>query len=188
MHPETEIAADFWSYVNKRARGDQGEGEYFPSPPALMAELERQYWIIRELRGAGAEELKAYLVPSLDHSKYGESPVPWFSYGTGDDGYHLPPTGFPTLQAALYDYLLAVAGDVLVGNSYEVWLRSVTHILSDAVRDPGRLVIPVLKRTYDNEVYDVRETELCTMVISDDWGVLRCETFDFACRNYERHG
>jgi hypothetical protein len=98
-----------------------------------------------------------------------------------------PPTGLPTLQAALYDYLLANVGGPLIANSFETWAGAVAQILADAVRDPNRLVIAVPKRTSDDRIADRREAETQTMTISDDWSVLRQETFDFARRTYESH-
>ncbi len=178
MHPETEIAAEFWLYVNERGHGSTTD--LYPKPPALMGELVRRYWT--SLESKDEEKLRSYLVRVT-----GESDQPWVLLSPEQDAdfYHLPPTGFPTLQEALYDYLLASVGDLLIANDYDLWLRAVAHILTDAARDPNRLVIRVRPR--DDEFGDEHAVDN-TMIISDDWSVLRRETFDFACRNYERHG
>jgi hypothetical protein len=172
MHPEAEIASAFWKYVNERGHGNAGD--YYPHPPALMMELERQYWVADQL--GDQETLRRYLVPGRE-----EEPQPWVEFGWREDGHHLPPTGFATLQEALYDYLLAHVGDLLIAGCYELWLRAVAHMVGDVARDPHRLVIPVA------ELDNIERTTDHTMTVSDDWGVLRRETFDFACRNYERH-
>jgi hypothetical protein len=178
MHPEMEIAAEFWLYVNERGHGDAADA--YPKPPALMEELVRQYWIALESKDE--EKLRSYLVRVT-----WESDEPWVLLRPEQDAdvYHLPPTGFPTLQEALYDYLLASVGEHLIANDYDLWLRAVAHILADAARDPSRMVIRVRPR--EDELSD-RNAVNNTMIISDDWGVLRRETFDFARRNYERHG
>jgi hypothetical protein len=177
MHPETDIAGDFWLHVNERAHASTAD--VYPTPPALMAELERQYWVADQL--GDEEALHRYVV-----SVPGEPDQPWVTLTPDDtDVRHPPPTGFRTLQEALYDYLLASVGDLLIANDYELWVRAVAHILADVARDPNRLVIRV--RPHDDKFSDQHAVDH-TMIISHDWGVLRRETFDFARRNYERYG
>ena len=44
MHPESDIARDFWVYVKERAQGNLITGDGYVAPSTLAAELERQYY------------------------------------------------------------------------------------------------------------------------------------------------
>jgi hypothetical protein len=170
MHPETDIAEDFWRYMSERTHGGDSAEEY-PWPTALVAEEVRKYWTARALGRA-----EKYRRPGSDREGSGS----WEDRYNEDTG--LPPAAFPTLQAALYDYLIATVGGRLIAYDYDLWLRAVAHILADVHRDPSRLELTVTRDEFGHDPFT------STMVVSEDWSVLLPTTFAFARRNYERYG
>ena len=103
--------------------------------------------------------------------------VLWITQSEYDENT-LPPTGFPTLQDALYDYLITTVGSPLIGGQYEVWLRAVVHILAEAQRDPSLLVVKLYQVWYESDTIEH------AMIVSDNWTVLLPSTFAYALRSH----
>lgn len=186
MHPETEIARHFWAHVNERGHGD---GSFYPSPPALMALQGELFWYACILDDE--DELRRHQV-GVTHGRA----LHWFGERSGSDDRYLPPTAFPTLQDALYDFLIANVGKFFIASDYELWLRAVAQILADVVRSPNLLAVRIGERIYHDRAHKdisvpspetiIHQEFNHTMVIGEDWSVLQRPTFDFASRNYQR--
>jgi hypothetical protein len=185
MHPESDIARHFWVYVAIRAHGDS-TGLY--PWPILIAMKEQAEFDGAVDRGeiTSSEGLPRPIHPLVydreltdDEAAFAQEieslPNAWGAYY--DDETGLPPRGFPTLQDALYDYLLAYIGLTDIDFKYDVWLRAVIHIVADAVREPDRLIVKVAKDRDDHSPTDEH-----VMTVSDDWSVLSRHTFRYVCR------
>ena len=168
MHPEREIARNFWAWVARRAHGDSLGG--LPWSEVIWSELVEEHNIALDLGEIPSRE-------PADETHRAQHQEVFEEQYCEDSG--LPAKGFPTVQDALYDYLLAHIQGADIDANYSVWLRAVALVLGDAVRTPAILTVGVAK-----DQYPVREEELTphTMVIGDDWSILSRSTFHYAGR------
>lgn len=168
MHPEHELARNFWAWVAKRAHGDNLHGG-FPWSAVIWSELVDEHNIATDLEWAASDGSfggAATDDPAVFEDRYHE-----------DSG--CPPRVFRLSKMPCTTTYWLISKMPRSTRTTGSWLRAVALVLADAVRDPSRLTVGVAK---DNYSFDENEWTPHTMVVGDDWSILTRSTFRYARR------